>query len=181
MTWFYSKNAQQLGPITEEDFNKKCASGEILTTDLVWMEGMPDWLPLSQITGLSLTQKISSPIDLTKSPESNVGNVMIVQPPPVDVQFIPQRFPNYQWQSIVALLLGGIQMLTICVPLGLIFSIIAMVYSSKVEPYFMQQNYLAAQDASKNAKIFMILSLSMSGMVILGFVALMVVAIVTSK
>jgi hypothetical protein len=67
------------------------------------------------------------------------------------------------------------------VPLGLIFSIIAMVYSSKVEPYFMQQNYLAAQDASKNAKIFMILSLSMSGMVILGFVALMVVAIVTSK
>ncbi|MFN5870876.1 MAG: CD225/dispanin family protein [Akkermansiaceae bacterium] len=56
-----------------------------------------------------------------------------------------------------------------------------MVYSNKVEPYFIQQNYLAAQDASKNAKIFMILSLSMSGMVILGFIALMVVAIATSK
>lgn len=180
MTWFYAKNAQQLGPISEEDFSKKCASGEILATDLVWKEGMPDWLPLSQVTGQSLAQKVNTPIDLTKPPESNVGNVMMVQPPPVDVRFIPQRIPNYQWQSIVALVLGCIQTMTICIPLGLVFSIIAMVYSNKVEPYFMQQNYLAAQDASKNAKIFMILSFSMSGMIILGFITLMVIAIVTS-
>lgn len=177
MTWFYAKNAQQLGPISEEDFSKKCASGEILTTDLVWKEGMPDWLPLSQVTGLSLAQKINTPIDLTKPPESNVGNVMVVQPPPVDVQFIPQRFPNYQWQSIVALVLGCIQMMVCCAPLGLVFSIIAMVYSNKVEPYFMQQNYLAAQDASKNTKIFMILSLSMSGMAIIGGIVMMIFAI----
>ncbi len=180
MTWFYSNNGQQLGPISEEDFSSKCASGEILSTDLVWKEGMSDWKPSSQVTGLLLVQKIASPIDLAKPHESNVGNVMVVQPPPVDVQFIPQKFPNYQWQSIVALVLGGIQMMVICLPLGLIFGIIALVYSNKVEPYFMQQNYLAAQDASRNAKVMMIVSLSLSGMVILGFIVVMVVVIVSA-
>jgi hypothetical protein len=177
MTWFYSKNGQQLGPISEEEFSNKCASGEILTTDLVWKEGMNDWLSLAKVTGLSLTQKIYSPIDFTKPQESKVGNVMVVQPPPVDVQFIPQRFPKYQWQSIVALVLGCMQMLVFCIPLGLIFAIIAMVYSNKVEPYFVQQNYLAAQDSSRNAKIFMILSFAMSGMVILGSIGFLVIAI----
>lgn len=181
MTWFYSKNGQQLGPISEEDFSSRCASGEILPADLVWKDGMSDWKPLSQVTGLSLTQKIASPPNFVKPYESNVGSVMMAQPPPVDVQFIPQKFPSYQWQSIVALVLGGIQMMVFCLPLGLIFAIIALVYSNKVEPYFMQQNYLAAQDASRNAKIMMIVSLSMSGLVIIGFIGVMITVIVSTK
>jgi hypothetical protein len=179
MTWFYSKYGHQLGPISEEDFSKKCSSGEILRTDLVWKEGMSDWLPLAQVTGLSLTQVIT-PIDLTKPPESNLVGVMMEQPPPVDVRYIPQRFPNYQWQSIVALVLSCIQMMFICIPLGLVFAIIAMVYSNKVEPFFIQQNYLAAQDSSKNAKIFMILSLSMSGLFVFGFISIIVILLVSS-
>jgi GYF domain 2/Interferon-induced transmembrane protein len=180
MIWFYSKNGQQLGPISEEEFSRKCMSGEILSTDLVWKEGMSDWKPLMQTTGLSLVQKTALPIDLAKPHESNLGNVMVVQPPPVDVQFIPQRIPNYQWQSIVALVLGGVQMMVICLPLGLIFGIIALVYANKVEPYFMQQNYLAAQDASRSAKIWMIVSLSMSGLVIIGIIVAFAVMIVSA-
>ncbi len=180
MTWFYSENGQQLGPISEEDFTSKCASGEILPTDLVWKEGMSDWKPSSEFIGLSLTQKIAASPNFAKPHESNIGSVMVVQPPPVDVQFIPQKFPNYQWQTIVALVLGGVQMMVICIPLGLIFAIIALVYSNKVEPYFIQQNYIAAQDASRNAKIWMIVSLSMCGMVILGGIGFVIIMIVNA-
>ncbi len=180
MTWFYSKHGKQLGPISEEDFSSKCASGEILPTDLVWKEGMSDWKPSSEVIGLSLTQKIAASPNIAKPYESNIGSVMVVQPPPVDVQFIPQKFPSYQWQSIVALVLGGVQMMLICIPLGLVFAIIALVYSNKVEPYFMQQNYIAAQDASRNAKIWMIVSLSMGGMVILGGVGLFIFMLVNA-
>lgn len=177
MIWFYSKNGQQLGPISEQDFSNKCSSGEILGTDLVWKEGMPDWIPMSQVTGLSLSQKISQPPAVVMPPQSGVGNVMSVQPPPVDVRFIPQRIPNYQWQSIAALVLSCLQMLLCCIPVGLIFAIIAMVYSNKVEPYFMQQNYLAAEDASRSAKIWMIVSFSVTGLFILGGIGMMVIAI----
>lgn len=180
MTWFYSKHGKQLGPISEEDFSSKCASGEILLTDLVWKEGMSDWKPSSEFIALSLTQKIAASPNFDKPYESSVGNVMVAQPPPVDVQFIPQKFPNYQWQSIVALVLGGVQMMIICIPLGLIFGIIALVYSNKVEPYFMQQNYIAAQDASRNAKIWMIVSLSMGGMVILGGIGFFIIMILNA-
>lgn len=102
---------------------------------------------------------------------------MSAQPPPADVRFIPPRIPSYQVHSIVALVIGCLQMMVFCFPLGLIFAVIAMVYSNKVEPYFMQQNYLAAEDASRSAKIWMIVSFSMTGLVILGFVALMVIVI----
>lgn len=162
MDWFYSKNGQQLGPINEQEFTGKCRSGEILPTDLIWKEGMPDWLPMAQVAGLTLSQKISElPASLAPQ-ESGAGNVMMAQPPAVDAKFIPQKIPTYQPHSIVALVVGCLQMMLICFPLGLVFAIIALVYSNKVEPYFMQQNYLAAQDASRNAKIWMIVSFSMT-------------------
>ena len=177
MEWFYSKNGQQLGPITEQEFSGKCRSGEILPTDLVWKEGMSDWTPMSQVAVATISEKTSQLPASLAPPESGVGNVMMNQPPAVDPKFIPQRIPTYQWQSIVALVIGCLQLVMCCSPLGLIFGIIALVYSNKVDPYFMQQNYMAAQDASRNAKIWMIVSFSTTGLVILGFIGMMVIGI----
>ena len=49
MSWYYSKNGTQLGPVTEQELKAKGGSGEVLATDLVWKEGMPDWLPFGQL------------------------------------------------------------------------------------------------------------------------------------
>ncbi|MGC4016668.1 MAG: GYF domain-containing protein [Luteolibacter sp.] len=49
MQWYYSKNGTQLGPISTEDIKAKLGSGEISATDLVWKEGMADWVPSSQV------------------------------------------------------------------------------------------------------------------------------------
>jgi hypothetical protein len=53
MQWYYSKNGVQLGPISDSEIRAKFASGEILVTDLVWREGMRDWLPTAQVPELA--------------------------------------------------------------------------------------------------------------------------------
>lgn len=47
--WYYSKNGAQLGPIGPAEMESKLKAGEIASTDLVWKEGMADWLPAGKV------------------------------------------------------------------------------------------------------------------------------------
>ncbi|MBC8126608.1 MAG: DUF4190 domain-containing protein [Gloeobacteraceae cyanobacterium ES-bin-144] len=53
MQWYYSKNTTQLGPITDSELKAKVSSGEISRADLIWKDGMRDWLPVSSVPELS--------------------------------------------------------------------------------------------------------------------------------
>ena len=57
MQWYYSKNATQLGPVSEAELRAKLASGEIVGTDMAWREGMANWMPISELAELSLTSQ----------------------------------------------------------------------------------------------------------------------------
>ncbi|MES2439428.1 MAG: DUF4190 domain-containing protein [Verrucomicrobiota bacterium] len=48
--WYYGENGQQAGPVTESDLSALIASGRIGPMTLLWREGMPRWLTLSQIS-----------------------------------------------------------------------------------------------------------------------------------
>jgi hypothetical protein len=52
MQWYYSKNGAQLGPIGSAEMQSKLVSGDISPADLVWREGMADWLPAGQVAEL---------------------------------------------------------------------------------------------------------------------------------
>lgn len=52
MQWYYSKNAIQHGPITEEELRAKLAAGEVTAADMVWKEGMSDWKPAALVPEL---------------------------------------------------------------------------------------------------------------------------------
>ena len=43
-------NGELYGPYSEEDINAYLANGTLLLTDLAWHEGLPAWVPLSQIS-----------------------------------------------------------------------------------------------------------------------------------
>ena len=47
MTWYYSLNGAQQGPIDEAELRKLVAQGIVNAATLVWHEGMPSWQPLS--------------------------------------------------------------------------------------------------------------------------------------
>lgn len=51
--WYYSKNRQQNGPVPLEDLVRLVGTGTVAPTDLVWREGMTDWLPVAEVPEFS--------------------------------------------------------------------------------------------------------------------------------
>lgn len=47
--WFYIQNGQQIGPVRQEKIKSLIRSGTIAATDLVWKEGMKDWVPANAV------------------------------------------------------------------------------------------------------------------------------------
>lgn len=42
--WYYSKRGQRVGPVSEAQLNQLVASGQIQPPDLVWKQGMAQWV-----------------------------------------------------------------------------------------------------------------------------------------
>lgn len=124
MEWHYSKNGVQLGPVSREELLLKKQGGEILPSDLVWKQGMADWMPLAQVSELA-------------------GGVPAVAPSytPLNGPVITQKIPNYLWQSIASTVLC-------CTPFG----IVAIVYAAKVDGLAAKGDIAGAMAASKSAK-----------------------------
>ena len=135
MSWYYSKNGTQLGPISEEEMSAKVKVGEIAPTDLIWQEGMADWKPAGQVSAIQGNFSVSqSSTPQAQMPAKNYG-----QHPPVR---------NYLWQSIVVTILC-------CLPLG----IVGIVFATRVDTMLANGDIAGAQTASKSAKTWTIASL----------------------
>ena len=50
MQWFYSLNAQRLGPVSASEFEALVQAGTIKPDTLVWHEGMANWTALAQLS-----------------------------------------------------------------------------------------------------------------------------------
>lgn len=50
--WYYAKGGKQHGPVADEAFRQMAAAGQLAPTDMVWKDGMPDWKPAREISGL---------------------------------------------------------------------------------------------------------------------------------
>ena len=47
--WYISRNSQNIGPMPEAELRQKMQTGELLATDHVWSEGLPDCVPVPRI------------------------------------------------------------------------------------------------------------------------------------
>ena len=50
--WFYGKDNKQHGPVSAVQLKELAEKGALRPTDLVWREGMSDWMPASRVKGL---------------------------------------------------------------------------------------------------------------------------------
>jgi hypothetical protein len=160
MKWYYAQGGSQKGPVEDEELRAKIASGEVASGDLVWREGMKDWLPSSEVAELSR---------YAAAPAGGAGTAAPGGTPAVTPQAasVPDRMPtgaspyqapqaggasggglqapipNYLWQSIVVTIFC-------CWPLG----IPAIVFAAKVDGLVSRGQIAEAQEASKNAKMW---------------------------
>jgi uncharacterized RDD family membrane protein YckC len=50
--WYFNHNDEQVGPMTAGEMKEAAKRGKLLPTDLVWREGMEDWVEATKIRGL---------------------------------------------------------------------------------------------------------------------------------
>lgn len=50
--WYYSKDGQQVGPVSANDLKQLVAGGKLQSADQIWKKGMADWVPVSSVKGL---------------------------------------------------------------------------------------------------------------------------------
>lgn len=138
MQWYYSKNGTQLGPVSQADLISKLTSGEVSSSDLVWKDGMGDWIPASQVSELAvLRQSAPAPVGSVPAAPSYSPPVSPYAPPVA----VTQEIPSYLWQSIVVTLLC-------CLPFG----VAGIVFAAKVDTLKKAGDIAGAQAASANAK-----------------------------
>ena len=53
--WYYEKNGQHNGPVTQGRIAELAEIGEIEAETLVWKEGLPDWVPARRLRFLPFT------------------------------------------------------------------------------------------------------------------------------
>ncbi len=165
MEWYYAKNGQQLGPVSQENLLELHGNGSILGTDLVWNETMTEWVMLNKVPGLTVPPTVAPGFPPPHSPALPASSFP-ASGTSVLSQSIPQGMatpPTYLWQSIVCIFLC-------CWP----FAIPAIVFGAKVKPAMDAGDYGAALEASKKAKMWLLIS------VIVGIIWIIFVLVVSS-
>jgi hypothetical protein len=59
--WYYTTNGTQRGPVSGEELNRLARNGQLKAGDLVWRDGMPDWIPLGQAKELFAAESVTTP------------------------------------------------------------------------------------------------------------------------
>ena len=50
--WYYAKDNRQLGPVSSTELKQLAESEELVAGDLVWREGMVEWIAADKVKGL---------------------------------------------------------------------------------------------------------------------------------
>ena len=140
--YFLIINGEKSGPFTIDQLTTQ----QVTPQTPVWTEGMSDWVPAQQVAELSSlfasqapTPEASQPTATPQAPA--YGNP---QPQAPNTQVVP---PNYLVWSILVTLFC-------CIPGG----VVAIVYSTQVSSRFQQGDYAGANESSRNARKWVIIS-----------------------
>ena len=55
------RGGERYGPYSLEDVNAYLTNGTLLPTDQAWQDGMPDWVPITQIPGVTMPGEAAAP------------------------------------------------------------------------------------------------------------------------
>ena len=97
--WFYAKNDQPCGPVSPVELKKFADEGELHAEDLVWREGMGEWIPAGKIKGLfdsngdEVVQEEPASKEMPTAPTPPTGEVPAgaIPGPPVAAAELPIR------------------------------------------------------------------------------------------
>jgi hypothetical protein len=93
--WYVTREGRQFGPFSAGQLRKMAESGDLISSDQVWKQGMNEWVPASRIAGLF--QRDATPIATPAQPKAVP---------------IKRRSIAWRWPILIGILMAGIA--TVC-------------------------------------------------------------------
>jgi hypothetical protein len=88
--WYYAVNGATTGPIALAELRAALAAGKLSTGDLVWKEGMADWMPARSVPELATAPPPPPPRAMPPRPPQPVADDAYgVEPPPARPAALP--------------------------------------------------------------------------------------------
>jgi hypothetical protein len=187
--WYYAKDNQPQGPVPLQAMLDMARGGQLHPGQLVWRAGMANWQPAGTISELFPTAPVGPPpytppfggpgapptAPAMPGQPFPAGPIPYGQPPgyyPAAPRqpYPPGAVPNYLVQSILLTLLC-------CPPIG----IVSIVYAAQVNDKLMRGDYAGAVDSSRKAKTWCLWGFGLGLLLILGYFAIMVLALLAQR
>ena len=99
--WYYAKEDQQHGPISDQEIQSLISSGKVGPADEVWRDGMDDWRPAGEVPELFAERPVAPP-PMPSAPGRRAGIDLRSVLRWLDVDLLQWARPLGQW-----LLVGG--------------------------------------------------------------------------
>jgi len=80
--WYYFQNGGQVGPVSESVVREMLQSGRLRWDDLVWHEGLPDWLAAEQVPNLASSRVLATPVAASAPPLFGAPAAAVATAPP---------------------------------------------------------------------------------------------------
>ncbi len=110
--WYYSRGGKQAGPISASEIKQLAASGQLLPTDMLWKDGMPEWVHAARFKGLYLDISNSGPPPL---PTASTGAFTTAPNDPLSIIRAPV-IGGLHRQRFAICVLAGIGMIATFMP-----------------------------------------------------------------
>jgi hypothetical protein len=176
--WYYAKNRQQLGPVDDGAIRQLAQSGQLASSDLVWRDGMAQWTAAAQVPELAAMFAPAAP-----QPQAPVTPAQYPNPyQPQSPQYGQPPYPgqplayNTPPPAVKTWLVESILCLFCCWPLA----IAAIIFAAQVSGKLASGDYIGAQQASRTAKICVIISFCIGGVFLAFYVLMMIIGVASS-
>lgn len=113
--WHYSVGGERFGPVTEAQLRLLAATGRLHPEDMVWRDGMPDWLPASKIPALFNSVPPPLPAKHENAPNDDASP----PPPPSCTPAAPVKINYSAFAKLYAAIVGtfvAVMVLTAIIP-----------------------------------------------------------------
>lgn len=105
--WWYRRNGSEVGPVDEATLQQALATGNLAGDDIVWAEGMPQWVAARQVPGLLPFQGTASPQSGYAAVSSGTPDAQLTLPATLCKAAVSAR-PWLLFVAIVAFIWAGL-------------------------------------------------------------------------
>ena len=80
--WYWMQGGQKRGPVEDAGLRQLAAKGQLKPTDMIWREGLPNWVPAGNVKGLFPPQTQTPATTVPPAAAARAAKPVAIPPPP---------------------------------------------------------------------------------------------------